>query len=86
MELVAFGHHAEDDAEMEMGWWSDWSRRSLGPQPLRRVIRRSAGRLNTVTSGTTAAPIAAMPAIATGSKRSGTSTSRGRARRPAPRP
>jgi mannose-6-phosphate isomerase-like protein (cupin superfamily) len=23
MELVAFGHHTEDDSEMEMGWWSD---------------------------------------------------------------
>jgi mannose-6-phosphate isomerase-like protein (cupin superfamily) len=23
MELLAFGHHAEDDAEMEQGWWGD---------------------------------------------------------------
>jgi len=23
MELLAFGGHAEDDAEMTMGWWAD---------------------------------------------------------------
>jgi len=23
MELLAFGGHAEDDAEMKMGWWAD---------------------------------------------------------------